>query len=244
MASSWKDSTLAIIPTYNECIGIRPLVAELLTLYPKIHICVVDDDSPDGTGEVVEDLAREHDGKVFVVHRTEKSGRGSAVVEGLQFGLSQSRYKYFVEMDSDFSHAPKEFQRLMEQADSYDIVIGSRYLPDSRIVNWPLKRRLFSRCANFLIHFLLKIPISDYTNGFRCYSLKAVEKLNFDQVQGAGFVVLSSLAYQLHLKGFSFGEVHTRFVNRVRGESKFTLTEVLHSFFTVWKIKDKSKNKP
>ena len=143
MSFLWEEKVLIIIPTYNERLTIRSLVVELFNLYSKVSICVVDDSSPDGTGEEAKKLATEFNDKFFTISRPKKSGRGNAVVEGLKFGLKQSKFEYFVEMDSDFSHDPKDLQRIMHESNDYDIVVGSRYLSESRIVNWPLGRRFF-----------------------------------------------------------------------------------------------------
>jgi dolichol-phosphate mannosyltransferase len=240
MSFLWEEKVLIIIPTYNERLTIRSLVVELFNLYPKVSICVVDDSSPDGTGEEAKKLATEFNDKFFTISRPKKSGRGNAVVEGLKFGLKQSKFEYFVEMDSDFSHDPKDLQRIMHESNDYDIVVGSRYLSESRIVNWPLGRKCFSLCANFLVRQMLKLPLSDCTNGYRCYSYEAVRTLDFEGIHGSGFIVLSSIAYQQFLKGFSFFEVPTLFVNRTRGHSSFSIGEVTHSILTLWKIRSKS----
>ncbi len=239
MSFLWEEKVLIIIPTYNERLTIRSLVVELFNLYPKVSICVVDDSSPDGTGEEAKKLATEFNDKFFTISRPKKSGRGNAVVEGLKFGLKQSKFEYFVEMDSDFSHDPKDLQRIMHESNDYDIVVGSRYLSESRIVNLPLGRRIFSLCANYLVRYLLKIPLSDCTNGYRCYSHEAVRILDFDSIYGSGFIVLSSIAYQQLLKGLSFFEVPTLFVNRTRGHSSFSIGEVAHAILTLWKIRTK-----
>mgnify|MGYP001375375393 FL=1 len=240
MGFLWEEKVLIIIPTFNERLTIRSLVVELFNLYPKVSICVVDDSSPDGTGEVARELAKEFNDKFFTISRPKKSGRGNAVVEGLKFGLKQSKYEYFVEMDSDFSHDPKDLQRIMQKSNDYDIIVGSRYLSESRIVNWPLGRKIFSLFANILVRYLLKIPLSDCTNGYRCYSYAAVRALDFDDIHGSGFIVLSSIAYQQFLKGLSFFEVPTLFVNRTRGHSSFSIGEIAHSIRTLWKIRTKS----
>ena len=236
MGFSWENKILVTIPTYNEKLTIRKIVEEIFNLYPKVNICIVDDNSPDGTAEIIKNLEEEYRGKLFLIKRSGKFGRGGAVLAGFKFGL-QSNYEYFIEMDSDFSHQPKEIKRIMEQSDTCDVVVGSRYLQASRIVNWPFKRRVFSFCVNFLIRSLLQIPIKDYTNGFRCYSRKAVSMLDFDSIQGSGFIVLSSMAYQLHWKGFSFAEVPTLFIDRTLGSSNFTIREIKDAFLAIWKIK-------
>ena len=237
MGFSWENKILVTIPTYNEKLTIRKIVDEIFNLYPKVNVCIVDDNSPDGTAEDAQRLTEDYNGKVFLINRRGKFGRGSAVIEGLKFGLKQPSYEFFMEMDSDFSHQPEEMERLMEKSEKNNVVIGSRYLPTSRIVNWPLKRRIFSICANTLARLLLRIPIKDYTNGFRCYSRAQLKMLDFNSIQGSGFIVLSSIAYQLHKQGFLFVEVPTLFIDRTRGSSNLSVKEIADAFFTIWKIK-------
>lgn len=226
---------IVIIPTYNERENIERLVTEILELALDIRILVVDDNSPDGTGKVVDQMVREYD-RVEVIHRKGKRGRGSACLEGFKKALKE-KVDYIVEMDADFSHDPKELPKLIEGIRKYDVVIGSRYLKGSRIVNWGIKRILFSRLANFYARRVLEIPISDYTNGYRCYKKKALAQLDFGLIHTTGYIVLSETAYQLYKKGFSFGEIPILFVNRRRGESNLTFREIWSAFGAVLSIR-------
>ncbi len=226
---------IAIIPTYNERENIERLITEILALPLDTKILVVDDNSPDGTGEVVDQMMKKYR-RIEVIHRKGKAGRGSACLEGFKKALKKE-VDYIVEMDADFSHDPKKLPKLVEMVEKYDVVIGSRYLRGSRIVNWGIKRTLLSRLANFYVRRVLRIPISDYTDGYRCYKKKALAQLDFNLIHTTGYIVLSETAYQLYKKGCSFGEVPIVFINRRRGESKLTFREIWSAFIAVLGIR-------
>lgn len=233
---------IVVVPTYNERENIERLITAILALPLGIKILIVDDNSPDGTGKVVDQMVREYD-RVEVIHRKGKAGRGSACLEGFRRALKEE-VDYIVEMDADFSHDPKELPKLIERVRRHDVVIGSRYLKESRIVNWGIKRILFSRLANFYARRVLGIPISDYTNGYRCYKKKALAQLDFDLTKTSGYIVLSETAYQLYRKGCFFGEVPILFVNRRRGESNLTFREIWSAFSAVLAIRWRYRNYP
>jgi dolichol-phosphate mannosyltransferase len=226
---------LIVIPTYNEVDNIERLVRTLLDLDAAPDVLVIDDSSPDGTGEVADGLAAELPDRVSVIHREAKDGRGGAVLAGFTRGLADG-YDVLFEMDADFSHDPAEVPAFLDAVRRYYFVIGSRYLPESRIVDWPASRTFFSRWANRYAQFFLRIPITDYTNGYRCYRADALEKLDSEAVDGKGYIVLSEIAWQLYRAGLSVGEVPTVFVNRSRGESSLSLGEVFSAFTGVLKL--------
>ena len=227
---------IIIIPTYNEADNIARLINSLLDLKIDIDILVVDDNSPDGTSDVVSNTSGNHP-NVFLITRTKKDGRGGAVFEGIRFALNKGIYDKIIEMDADFSHDPEELPVLIEKSKEADVVVGSRYLPKSKIVNWPLARRIFSRLANLYAKLMLGIPIYDYTNGYRCYSLEAAKSIDPGSIKSKGYIVLSEIAYQLFKKGFTFAEIPTVFVNRQRGASNFSISEVFNSFRSVWNLR-------
>lgn len=232
--------TLITIPTFNEAENIGRLVESLLAIRDDIDVLVVDDSSPDGTADIVQELTSRHADRVFVIKRLQKNGRGQAVLDGFQFGLTKN-YALFIEMDADLSHSPSEIPSLLQKMEEgYDMVLGSRYLAGSEIHGWSKKRRIFSRCANFYARHMLRVPISDYTNGYRCYRRSAIEVLDIKSIGSKGYVVLSEVAYQLHAKGKKFGEVPTVFVNRVRGTSNLTWNEIQEAFLSVIRIRWKS----
>jgi dolichol-phosphate mannosyltransferase len=228
--------TLVIIPTFNEKENIAQLVTKILALYPAIDVLVVDDSSPDGTSAAVEEVQPEFGGHVRLLTREGKGGRGSAVLEGFKIALAEG-YDYAFEMDADFSHKPEEIARFLEAAKNADMVVGSRYLPGSEIHHWSWKRRFFSRWANRYARLVLGIPLSDYTNGFRCYNRRALEALDLSRIHARGYVVLSEVAYQLHLKGLTIAQVPTVFVNRRRGISNLSFHEIKEAFLSVLRIR-------
>lgn len=235
------DSTLVIIPTFNEAENIMELLSVLTRLYPAVHVLVVDDGSPDGTAARVKDVM-ETDPRIFLMERSGKGGRGSAVLAGFRYGLERS-YQFFIEMDADFSHRPEEIASMFRQIGRVDMVVGSRYLPGSRIHQWGIRRTVFSFLANKFARLMLGIPISDYTNGFRCYTRKAVASLSMDQIDAKGYVVLSEVAMQLHRRGLKIAEVPTVFVNRRRGISNLTFNEIREAFKSIVRIRRVWKEK-
>ena len=243
----WKDSTvckasdhriLVIIPSYNESDNIVALADAIHSGYPSIDIMVVDDHSPDGTAELLQKEQDRFEGHLHVVVRKGKGGRGSAVLEGFRRALAAG-YDFVFEMDADFSHKPEEIQRFLNAMHQYDMVVGSRYLPGSEIHHWGWKRTFFSKWANRYARLVLGIPISDYTNGFRCYTKESLAMLDMSAIEAKGYVVLSEVAYQLHKKGMRIGEVPTIFVNRRRGESNLGFHEIFEAFFSVIRIRSK-----
>jgi dolichol-phosphate mannosyltransferase len=231
-----ERKTLVVIPTYNERDNVAALCEGLLARPDGLHVLVVDDNSPDGTAAAAREVAARHPGRVDVLCREGKGGRGGAVLAGFARGL-KGDYELFFEMDADFSHRPEEIPLFLEAAAEADVVVGSRYLPASRIVNWPRSRRFFSKWANRYARFFLGIPISDYTNGYRCYRRAAVEALDPGAVNATGYVVLSEVAYQLHLRGFGFADVPTEFVNRRRGESNLSVGEIVSAFAAILRLR-------
>jgi dolichol-phosphate mannosyltransferase len=224
-----------VIPSYNESDNIASLVEEITQIMKNVFIVVVDD-SPDlRTKVAVESLKMLY---VQVIHRSQKGGRGSAVIEGVR-RLREKDCKIIVEMDADFSHPPKQIPELVDysQKNELDLLIASRYLPDSRIENWPLSRRIFSKFSNLLTRYTLRVPISDYTNGFRVYSEAASDIIvaHCGNI-GTGFIPLSEILVNVYYREQKVGEVSTVFVNRVRGESSLNYREIKNAFFGLWKI--------
>ena len=214
-----------VIPTYREQDNICALILAVLKAVPNSEIIVVDD-SPDlETVKAVESL---HLRNVAVVHRAEKGGRGSAVLVGIDQLIKKSCLT-IVEMDADFSHPPNQIAQLLavQSEKNLDLLIASRYLPGSTILNWPYSRRIFSRSSNWLARLLLGVPISDYTNGFRVYSRSAAQLiLNTCGKLGKGFISLSEILVNLYYRGYKVSEVPTIFTNRLRGESSISTSEI------------------
>lgn len=225
---------LVIVPTYNEETNIGRLVDNLLTLNLDLDVLVIDDGC-DNTENIIKER-QAISPNIFFIKRNGKLGRGSAVLEGLRFGLKRN-YELFVEMDADFSHHPGELPTLLNLAAPNRVVIGSRYVRGSRIENWSFRRRLFSKVANWFAGAVLGLGINDYTNGYRVYGREAIKKLNFEKIKSSGYIVLSEISYQLFKNGVELREHKTLFVNRSRGASNFSWREIKESFWSVWQIR-------
>lgn len=237
-----KIKPVIIVPTYNERENIVKLVAEIFFHMPNAVVMVVDDNSPDGTGKIVNKLSRKYRGKLMAVHREAKIGRGSAVLEGFKKALAERRFTHFVEMDADFSHDPKELPGLLEVTKDGVMVIASRYLPKSKIINWPLSRHIFSRLANSLARFILGIKIHDCTNGYRAYTKRTIESFPFDQIRETGYAVLLEMIYLFKMAGLDFIEIPTIFVNRGQGKSNTTIYEILDAFVALIRIRFRKRS--
>lgn len=228
---------LVVIPTYNEALNVESLVAELLALDDNIDVLVADDASPDGTAALVEALGERHPGRVQVLHRSGKGGRGAAVLAGLRAGLADKRYDLLVEMDADLSHLPSQLPDLVAAAGEADLVIGSRYATGARIEGWSRRRRVWSRLSNMLLRAVLRLPTSDYTNGFRVYSRQAAATLAGADLREAGYISLSEWAWVLHHAGMRFTDVPTTFVNRRHGASKMGAGEALSALRALLRLR-------
>ncbi len=234
-----------IIPTFKEKENIKNLISSIKSEIEAAEIIIVDD-SPD------EDIKNEINNfnNVKYIYRGKKLGRGSAVIEGLNFSQEKFDSEIFIEMDADLSHDPKELKNNLKlfRENKSDLLISSRYLKKSKIINWSIQRKIFSFLANLLAKFLLKIPVTDYTNGFRIYSKNAVKHIrkNCGNI-GDGFIILSEILVELYYNNFQITETSSKFVNRSRGESSVNLGEIVKSFIgliKIYKLKNKIKQKP
>lgn len=224
-----------VIPSYNETECISSLLVSIRNVIPDSFIVVVDDSPSLETVQIVEQLNLT---AVIAHHRQKKDGRGSAVLKGIEIAL-QNNCSKIIEMDADFSHPPSQLLELIKKSEELhlDLLIASRYLADSEIVNWPLTRRIFSKASNWLAHLFLQVPIHDYTNGYRCYSQAGAKHITLTCGQyGKGFIALSEILVNLYYSDFKVGEVPTRFVNRVRGESSLNFQEIKNAFWGLFKI--------
>lgn len=227
--------TLVVVPTYNSSKSIIELLQEILSQTKSVHILVVDDSSPDRTAMLVHDQFR-NEKRVQILLRNKKGGRGSAVLAGFQQGLKNDRYRYFIEMDSDLCHNPKYIPQLIEACATYDIAIASRYMSGSKIIGWHVKRKILSRIMNILLQFVLKIPISDYTNGYRCYRKEALLSFDFKNIQAKGFIVLSEIAYTLYKKGKTFTQVPIIFIHKEQNASNLNFSEMKEALYTIFRL--------
>ena len=224
-----------IIPTYNEEKNIEKLIKKIRYSIGNVLIVVVDDSNNDKILNIIKKKKL----NITYFNRGKKLGRGSAVIFGLKKILNKKKIKAFIEMDADFSHDPSELKRNIKYFfdGSLDLLIGSRYLKESKIINWGLSRRIFSYLANFSARNLLQIPIQDFTNGYRIYSRRSVKKIvkNCGKI-GDGFIILSEILVELYLNNYKIDEIHSKFVNRTRGESSVNLKLILEAFFGLIKI--------
>jgi dolichol-phosphate mannosyltransferase len=211
---------LVVIPTYNERENIGPIVARLHAALPAVHALVVDDGSPDGTGELADEMA-EADERVHVMHRTEKAGLGAAYVAGFSWALERD-YAVIVEMDADGSHAPEDLPRMLDALSDADLVIGSRYVHGGQTVDWPMSRAMISRIGNLYSQIALGAGIKDITAGFRAFRRPVLEKLNLTNVASAGYCFQIDLAWRTVDAGFQVVEVPITFTERQIGDSKMS----------------------
>jgi dolichol-phosphate mannosyltransferase len=225
------DPVLVVIPTYNERENLTPILQRLRETLPDVHALVVDDGSPDGTGELADKLAAD-DKRIHVLHRTEKAGLGAAYVAGFRWGLERD-YAAIVEMDADGSHAPEDLPRMLEALGDADLVLGSRYVPGGSVVNWPKRRELLSRGANLYSRLALGAKINDITAGFRAYRREVLEKLELDEIASRGYCFQIDLAWRTMTYGFEVVEVPITFTERAIGESKMSASIIREAMLRV-----------
>lgn len=227
--------TLIIIPTYNEAENIEKIIEEIFKLNLDIDILVVDDNSPDGTSKIVEDITgRDH--KVSLIKRKAKMGLGTAYVAGFKYAI-QKRYDYIFEMDADFSHDPKEIPNFLEKIREYDLVIGSRYIKGVNIVNWPLRRLILSYGANIYTRLITGLPVKDSTGGYKCFRRKVLESINLDKIHSGGYAFQIEMNYKAWKKGFKITEIPIIFIDRTEGRSKMSRKIVREAIWMVWKLR-------
>jgi dolichol-phosphate mannosyltransferase len=220
---------LVIIPTYNERDNLPSIVERVLAARSDVEVLVVDDDSPDGTGELADELARAHPDQVHVLHRTEKDGLGAAYVAGFSWGLDR-QYPVLVEMDADGSHAPEELHRLLDAlgdgAGGADVAIGSRYIDGGVIENWPWRRLALSTTVNTYSRFALGVGVHDATAGFRAYRRDVLETIDLATVESKGYCFQIDLTWRALDKGFTVVEVPITFTEREHGASKMSSSDI------------------
>jgi dolichol-phosphate mannosyltransferase len=226
------NQTLIIVPTYNERDNLPRMVAKLLSLSVPVDVLVVDDSSPDGTGKFADELAAKHP-QIHALHRSEKNGLGRAYIAGFKWALEKG-YEFIFEMDCDFSHDPDEIPNFLKAAQNADLVIGSRYTGGVRVLNWPLKRLLLSRCAGIYVWLITGLPVTDPTGGGSICSRRALQHLNLDAVHANGYSFQIELTHRLWRDGFQVGEVPITFADRVHGTSKLSKAIVKEAIWMVW----------
>ena len=224
--------TLVVTPTYNEAENVIPLVRKVLEQSEAVEALVVDDGSPDGTGDLVE-AERENEPRLHLVQRGGKLGLGTAYLAGFRYAI-ENGFEQVVTMDCDFSHDPRYLPDVLGAMEHHDMVIGSRYVPGGGIANWPLHRRALSAFANFYTRLLLRMPVRDCTSGFRCYKVRMLEQVDLFAVRSSGYSFLYETVFLVHRGGYSIGETPILFEDRVAGRSKINRSEIWRAAWHVF----------
>jgi dolichol-phosphate mannosyltransferase len=227
--------TLIIIPTYNEIENLRPLLEEIFSYAPETDVLIVDDNSPDGTGKLADEIHNEN-ARVKVLHRPGKQGLGTAYIDGFKYAIEYA-YDAAFEMDADFSHDPRYLPDFLEAIESADLVIGSRYVAGGGTPNWSILRRLISGGGNIFARIVLGIPIHDCTAGYRCYRRMVLESIDLDTIQSQGYAFQIELAYRVRKQGFKIVETPIIFLDRRVGKSKMSRKIVIEGFTYVLKAR-------
>ena len=229
---------LIIIPTYNEKENLGPLLEAIYEIRPDIHVLVVDDNSPDGTGQLVAEWAEapQYEGRLFLLRRAGKLGLGTAYIAGFRWALARS-YRRILEMDADFSHNPRYLPDLLAATEEADLVLGSRYVPGGGVKNWGFWRRFLSRGGSLYARVLLGLPYQDLTGGFKCFRREVLETLDLGAIRSNGYSFQIELTYRAHCKGFKIKEVPIVFEDREVGKSKMSKHIFLEAVLMVWKLR-------
>ena len=228
------QTALVIVPTYNERDNLPVLVAELMQR-SNVRVLVVDDQSPDGTGAIADKLAQQYPGRIDVMHRTGRRGLGLSYLDGFRQAVSEP-VDLVCQMDADLSHDPVHLTALIAKTASADIVVGSRYIPYGTIHNWPLRRRVLSRFANFYIRTITRLHVRDCTSGYRCWRRQALAALPFDHIFSDGYSFLIETLYRAERDGCRVAEVPIMFVERRQGQSKLSRAVIVESMLTPWRL--------
>jgi dolichol-phosphate mannosyltransferase len=228
------NQTLIIVPTYNERDNLPRMAAKLLSLPVGVDVLVVDDNSPDGTGKIADELAAQHP-QIHVLHRAGKAGLGRAYIAGFKWALEQG-YEFIFEMDCDFSHNPDDIPAFLEAVKNADLVLGSRYVGGIRVINWPLGRLMLSRFAGKYVMVVTGMPFSDPTGGYKCFRLHALQSLNLDKIECYGYGFQIELTNKLWRQGFKVVEVPITFADRTHGQSKMAGGIINEAFWLVWRL--------
>jgi dolichol-phosphate mannosyltransferase len=228
---------VVVIPTYNEADNIRLITERVRRAVPSVDILVADDNSPDGTGTIADELAAA-DSQLHVLHRAGKEGLGAAYIAGFAWAREHG-YDAVVEMDADGSHAPEELSKLLDAARDADVVIGSRWVPGGSVVNWPLHRMILSRGGSLYTRIALGLPLRDTTAGYRVYRMPVLDKIEVHTVSSQGYCFQIDLGWRSHKSGFRIVEVPIRFAERERGASKMSSSIVREAFWrvAVWGVR-------
>ena len=228
------NQTLIVVPTYNERDNLPLLAKRILALPVPVDLLVVDDNSPDGTGKIADELAAKHP-NIHVLHREQKNGLGRAYIAGFKWALERG-YDFVFEMDGDFSHNPDDIPSFLEAVKDADLVLGSRYINGIRVINWPLRRLMLSMGAGKYVRVITGMPFSDPTGGFKCFRRRALEALKLDEVKSNGYSFQIELTHKIWRQGMKVVEVPIVFADRFQGHSKMSKAIVREALWMVWRL--------
>jgi dolichol-phosphate mannosyltransferase len=234
---------LVVTPTYNERENLPVLAAGILA-HEGARMLIVDDGSPDGTGEIADQLARDHPGRVEVMHRTGQRGLGRSYVDGLLHAIRDERAEFICQMDADLSHNPEYLPEMVKAAATQDLVIGSRYLHGVSVVNWPLHRIFLSAFGNRYIRLVTSLSTSDCTSGYRCWRREALAQLPIAQMVSDGYAFLVEMLYEARRRGLRIGEVPIIFIERRMGQSKLSSNVLIESLIMPWRLVFRTRPEP
>lgn len=229
-----SQKALVIVPTYNEKDNLPAIVERIMRHPDYVELLVVDDNSPDGTGQIADTIAKQNS-RVHVLHRSEKNGLGRAYCAGFKWALERD-YQFILEMDGDFSHNPDDIPAFLAAAQNADLVLGSRYKDGIRVINWPLRRLMLSMGAGKYVRLITGMPVSDPTGGYKCFRRSALQSLDLDAVRSNGYSFQIEMTHKLWRKGFRIAEVPIIFTDRFQGSSKMSRKIVYEALFMVWRL--------
>jgi dolichol-phosphate mannosyltransferase len=229
-----SDTALVIVPTYNERENLTPLVERVMALPVRVDMLVVDDNSPDGTGKLADELAAKWP-RLHVLHRAQKNGLGRAYCQGFKWALERG-YEFILEMDGDFSHNPDDIPHLLTAARDADLVLGSRYSKGIRVMNWPLKRLLLSMGAAQYVRLVTGLPVTDPTGGYKCFRRRALQSVNLEEVRSNGYSFQIEMTHKIWRQGMKIVELPIIFTDRFQGSSKMSRRIVWEALWMVWRL--------
>ena len=233
-----ETRALVVVPTYNERENLLQILPAILGVDPRLDVLVVDDGSPDGTGQLADEFAA-GEPRVHVLHRTSKQGLGRAYLAGFRWALERD-YGLMIEMDADFSHDPKYLVGLLEKIADADLVLGSRYATGVNVINWPMSRLLLSWFANKYVRWITGLPLTDATGGFKCFRREVLEAIPLDRIRSNGYAFQVEMSFRAWKKGFRLVELPIVFVDRIEGHSKMNQSIVREAVWMVWWLRIES----
>lgn len=227
--------TIIVTPTYNERSNIKELIQIVFSIDPNYHLLIVDDNSPDGTADVVEDMSITYP-NLHLKKRPEKLGLGTAYCAGFKLALEKG-FDTIIQIDADLSHNPKDIPRLIDKLDKYDLVLGSRYCNGVSVVRWPIRRLILSYGANLYTRIVTGLPVRDATGGFKCWRKEVLENINLEEVHSEGYSFQIEMTFRAWLKGFKITEIPIIFIERSSGQSKMSKRIIYEAILMVWRLR-------